>query len=104
MGWGSTGADPTATECEVDITSLPNILQETTMRMCSDDEAAAFPVGNNQICAVGTDTSAYAVCTIQNFMICCDITNLKQLELLGSGRSAPLVLVPVPHNVSHNPS
>ena len=35
------------------------------MRMCSDDEAAALPVGNNQLCAIGTDSSAYQVCMLQ---------------------------------------
>ena len=34
------------------------------MRMCSDDEAAALPVGNNQLCAIGTDSSAYQVCML----------------------------------------
>ena len=31
------------------------------MRICTEDEAAAHPVSDNQICAVGAGTSAYKV-------------------------------------------
>jgi len=59
-GWGLTRADPFT--CGIPSTGqnpFPDILQETTMRMCSDAEAAALPVFDNQICAVGAGTSSY---------------------------------------------
>ena len=43
---------------------MVNILQETTMRMCSAEESAAYPVMENQLCVVGSGgTSAYRVNT-----------------------------------------
>ena len=38
--------------------------------MCTEDEAAAFPVSDNQICAVGASTSASQVGSWKNCNTC----------------------------------
>ena len=67
-GWGLTGLQLTGVNpvsCAPTLADIPSILQETTMRVCSEEEAAAFPVSANQICAVGFETSVSQVVRIR---------------------------------------
>ena len=64
-GWGITSfGDPSSCGTSFLETPehFPNILQETTMSMCFEDEAAAYPLSDNQLCAVDTLSYPYEVC------------------------------------------
>ena len=76
-GWGITSfedpSSPLAFTCAPSFLetpeNFPNVLQETTMRLCSEDEAAAYPLSDNQLCAVDKSSYPYEVCiaTKDNF-------------------------------------
>ena len=65
-GWGATIPSPT---CPLGVPTVPTILQETELRVCTAAESAAYEYGNgatyqlldSQLCAVGATSTTYFV-------------------------------------------